>query len=81
MISNLTIELLGKLHKATRRARENSESGQGMVEYALLAGLVAVVAGATMAASPSMSDSMQKLMNKIAKYVALAAGVSQIISC
>lgn len=81
MINNLMIQLLGKLHEATRRARENAESGQGMVEYALLAGLVAVVAGATMAASPTMSDSMQKLMNKIAKYVALAAGMSQAISC
>jgi Flp pilus assembly pilin Flp len=81
MKSSITANILYKLAKATRRARENSESGQGMIEYALLAGLVAVVAGATMAASPSMSDSMQKLMNKIAKYVALAAGVSQAISC
>jgi Flp pilus assembly pilin Flp len=80
MQTSITANLLYKLAKATRRTREN-ESGQGLIEYALLAGLVAVVAGATMAASPSMSDSMQKLMNKIAKYVALAAGVSQAISC
>jgi Flp pilus assembly pilin Flp len=81
MKSNLMIELNSRLHKAFYRARKNSESGQGMVEYALLAGLVAVVAGATMALSPTMSDSMQKLMTKIAKYVALAAGASQAISC
>ena len=81
MISNLIIQLSGKLHRAASRARENAESGQGLIEYALLAGLVAVVAGATMAASPTMSDSMQRLMNKIAKYVALAAGMSQAVSC
>ncbi len=81
MKTSITASLLYQLAKAARRARENSESGQGMVEYALLAGLVAVTVGATMALSPSMSDSMQKLMTKIAKYVALAAGVSQAISC
>jgi Flp pilus assembly pilin Flp len=81
MKSSLTVLIYEKLEKTARRARKNSESGQGMVEYALLAGLVAVIAGATMAMSPSMSDSMQKLMNKIAKYVALAAGATQAISC
>jgi Flp pilus assembly pilin Flp len=81
MKSNLTLQICEKLQSAARRARKNSESGQGLVEYALLAGLVAVIAGATMAMSPTMSDNMQKLMNKIAKYVALAAGASQAISC
>lgn len=81
MKNSLTVLIYEKLEKTARRARKNSESGQDLIEYALLAGLLAVVAGATMAMSPTMSDSMQKLMNKIAKYVALAAGVSQAISC
>jgi len=81
MKTSFTIQIYERVARASRRARENSQSGQGMVEYALLAGLVAVIAGATMAMSPTMSDSMQKLMNKIAKYVALAAGVSQALSC
>jgi Flp pilus assembly pilin Flp len=81
MKSNWMIKINTRLQDAFRRARKNSESGQGLIEYALLAGLVAVVAGATMAASPTMSDSMQRLMVKIAKYVALAAGASQAISC
>jgi Flp pilus assembly pilin Flp len=81
MKSNYGIWIYEKLEKTAHRARQNPESGQGLIEYALLAGLVAVVAGATMAASPTMSDSMQKLMNKIAKYVALAAGTSQAVSC
>ena len=81
MTTNVLISIQARLEKAARRARANSESGQGLIEYALLAGLVAVIAGATMALSPTMSDSMQKLMNKIAKYVALAAGASQAVSC
>jgi len=81
MKSTLTNQIYEKLEKVARRSRQNAESGQGLIEYALLAGLVAVIAGATMAASPTMSDSMQKLMNKIAKYVALAAGASQAVSC
>ncbi len=81
MITQLTTHLIIRLNKAAERARANSESGQGLIEYALLAGLVAVVAGATMAASPTMSDSMQKLLNKVAKYVALAAGTVQAVSC
>jgi Flp pilus assembly pilin Flp len=58
-----------------RHARENAEAGQNMVEYALVAAMVAVIAGATMAMSPTMSNSMQTLMNNIAKYVAIAAGL------
>jgi Flp pilus assembly pilin Flp len=81
MKTKLSNQIYQKLENVGRRLRQNAESGQGLIEYALLAGFVAVVAGATMAASPTMSDSMQKLMNKIAKYVALAAGASQAVSC
>jgi Flp pilus assembly pilin Flp len=52
-----------------------------MVEYALITALIAVVSGYTMVTTPAVADSMKKIFNNVAKYLALAAGASQAISC
>ena len=46
------------------------ERGQDMVEYALLAGFIAVAAGAVL---PTISDSISTIFSKMASVVAVAA--------
>ena len=64
-----------------RQIQERTEAAQCMVEYALITALIAVVSGYTMVSTPAVADSMKKIFNNVAKYVALAAGASQAISC
>ena len=47
------------------------ERGQDMVEYALLAGFIAVAAGAIL---PNISDGISVIFSKMASVVNLAAG-------
>ncbi len=46
------------------------ERGQDMVEYALLAGFIAVAAGAVL---PGISDALSTIFSKMASVVAVAA--------
>jgi pilus assembly protein Flp/PilA len=46
------------------------ERGQDMVEYALLAGFIAVAAGATL---PGISNSLSTIFSKMASVTSLAA--------
>ncbi len=46
------------------------ERGQDMVEYALLAGFIAVAAGAIL---PGISDSISTIFSKMASLVSVAA--------
>ncbi|MBI1354485.1 MAG: Flp family type IVb pilin [Acidobacteria bacterium] len=48
----------------------NDEKGQDMVEYALLAGFVAVAAGAIL---PTVSDNISVIFSKMSSVVADAA--------
>lgn len=47
------------------------DRGQDMVEYALLAGFIAVAAGATL---PGVSESISTIFSKMASVTAAAAG-------
>ena len=66
-------QLLNRLRKILRQT-----TAQDMVEYALLAGFVAVTLSA---AFPAASTPWARLASKIAKTVALAAGVSGTYNC
>jgi Flp pilus assembly pilin Flp len=79
MYTRLCFYLSEKIYAAAERARQNSESGQGMVEYALLAGFVAMSAGA-MSASPLTTVGLQRIWLKVGFYVALAASSIQWVS-
>ncbi len=48
----------------------NDERGQDMVEYALLAGFIAVAAGALL---PPISDSLSIIFSRMGSVVSLAA--------
>jgi pilus assembly protein Flp/PilA len=48
----------------------NDERGQDMVEYALLAGFIAVAAGATL---PGISTSISTIFSKMASVTSVAA--------
>ena len=48
----------------------SDESGQDMVEYALLAGFIAVAAGATL---PGIADSVSTIFSKMASVTTAAA--------
>ncbi len=48
----------------------NDERGQDMVEYALLAGFIAVAAGATL---PGISTSLSTIFSKMASLTSVAA--------
>jgi pilus assembly protein Flp/PilA len=62
-ITNLVLKL--KVLKDTR--------GQDLIEYALMAGFVAVAAGAVM---PSVSSSISTIFSKISSVMSLAASQS-----
>ena len=49
------------------------EKGQDLIEYALMAGFVAVAAGAVM---PSVSTSISKIFSKVSSVMAAAASQS-----
>jgi Flp pilus assembly pilin Flp len=49
---------------------KNDETAQDMVENALLAGFIAVVAGATL---PGIADSLNLIFNKMASVTSVAA--------
>ena len=66
-------QLLNRLRKILRET-----TAQDMVEYALLAGFVAM---ALTAAFPAASTPWARLARKIAKQIALAAGASSAFSC
>ena len=66
-------QLLNRLRKILRET-----TAQDLVEYALLAGFGAM---ALTAAFPAASTPWAKLARKIAKQIALAAGVSGNLSC
>jgi Flp pilus assembly pilin Flp len=69
------------MRKAGRRMQERAESGQCLIEYSLLAGLVAVIGAVTLMQNPAISNSMQKVVNKVIKVLAAAAAASQTVSC
>jgi len=46
------------------------QGGQDMVEYALLAGFIAVAAGAVL---PPIADSLSQIFSKMASVIAVAA--------
>ena len=48
----------------------NEESGQDLIEYALMAGFVAVAAGAIM---PGVSSSISKIFSRVASVMTNAA--------
>ena len=52
------------------RALKNDEQGQDLIEYALMAGFVAVAAGAIM---PGVSDSISQIFSKVASSMTAAA--------
>ncbi len=58
-----------KLYSFLRRLTRD-ERGQDMVEYALLAGFIAVAAGALL---PGISDSISVIFSKMASIVSNAA--------
>ena len=58
-----------KLYSFLQRLARD-ERGQDMVEYALLAGFIAVAAGALL---PGISDSISTIFSKMASLVANAA--------
>ena len=58
-----------KLYSFLQRLARD-ERGQDMVEYALLAGFIAVAAGALL---PGISDSISTIFSKMASIVANAA--------
>ena len=60
---------MNKLHAFILKLTRD-ERGQDMVEYALLAGFVAVAAGAVL---PGISDSLSTIFSKMASVVAVAA--------
>lgn len=55
--------MLNRIHTAVCRLNiRHDESGQDMVEYALLAGFIAVAAGATM---PPVADNISTIFSKL----------------
>lgn len=62
--------LLLKLQVIGRNLKQDV-NGQDLIEYALMAGFVAVAAGALM---PSVSTSISTVFSKIGSVMALAAG-------
>jgi len=60
----LTLRVMG-------RNLKNDVNGQDLIEYALMAGFVAVAAGALM---PSVSSSISTVFSKIGSVMTLAAG-------
>lgn len=71
-----------RCHMIERAARLTAATrAQSMVEYALLTGFVAVTGALTLLAAPTTTDNVQKVLNNIAKYLALAAGASAQAFC
>ena len=64
------------LHRASRFLKDSR--AQDLVEYALLAGFVTLTLGATF---PAASRPWRRLVRKMARVIALAAGSSTGISC
>jgi len=61
-----------KLHELVLKAAIWKDTrGQDLIEYALMAGFVAVAAGAIM---PSVSDSIATIFSKIESVMSAAAG-------
>jgi Flp pilus assembly pilin Flp len=54
---------------------------QTMLEYALLAGFVAVVGAATLAAAPTTTENMKTVLNKLIALLAVAAGAATQVAC
>jgi Flp pilus assembly pilin Flp len=61
---------MAKLYFAARRLIHDQRA-QDMVEYALLAGFIAVAAGAVL---PPIADSISTIFSKMGSVVATAAG-------
>ena len=59
------------IHNLTNLHRE--ESGQDLIEYALMAGFVAVAAGAIM---PSVASSISTIFSEVSSVMTAAAGTS-----
>ena len=64
----LTVETLSKLMRIWKDRR-----GQDLIEYALMAGFVAVAAGAVM---PSVASSISTIFSEISSVLSLAASQS-----
>ena len=66
----MRMNLILKLAIMARNLRQDMK-GQDLIEYALMAGFVAVAAGALM---PSVSGSISTVFSKIGSVMTLAAG-------
>ena len=62
---NLTTTLLNSL-----KLRLKDTKGQDLIEYALMAGFVAVAAGAIM---PGVADSISEIFSSVASVISVAA--------
>lgn len=51
------------------------------MEYALLAGFVAVTGALIMLANPAVNTSMKQVVQKVSMYLALAAAAGQSTAC
>ena len=70
--SRQRIDMLKTL-KQTARNICNDTRGQDLIEYALMAGFVAVAAGAVM---PSVADSISTIFSQVASVIASASSTS-----
>lgn len=61
------------IHRLYRLKIWSDTSGQDLIEYALMAGFVAVAAGAIM---PGVSTSISKIFSKVSSVMAAAASQS-----
>ena len=68
-INQIAVWVLGELDRQASRLRRNSK-GQDLIEYALMAGFVAIAAGAIM---PGVSRSISTIFSKIASVMSNAA--------
>jgi pilus assembly protein Flp/PilA len=63
-------KFFNRIHMFVLRIRQD-ERGQDLIEYALMAGFVAVAAGALM---PGVSTSISTVFSKVASVMTAAAG-------
>jgi len=80
-LTRLTYAALRRQATLSARTFGRDSQAQTMVEYALLAGFVAIVGGITLAAAPTTGDNIKVVVNKLIQFLTLAAGAGASSAC
>ncbi len=79
--ARMTVEAMKRQGAWYARRMRRGTQAQTMLEYALLAGFVAVVGAVTLAAAPTTGDNLKSVINRLISLLTLAAGAAAQSAC